>query len=187
MTGWRIGYAAGPEPLIKAMRQVADPATTNPSSISQWAAVEALNGPQDFIAERNKLFEERRDLVVSMLNQARGHALPDAGRRLLRLSRPCAGPDRQDRAAAARPSPPTRTSRRELLETEGVAVVYGAAFGLSPFFRISYATSNADLEDACTPHPALLRKLAVRRRSAAPRPKEGCGQSNSHRTDDALQ
>ena len=86
MTGWRIGYAGGPAPLIKAIAKIQSQSTSNPSSISQCAAVEALNGPQDFIAEHNKVFKERRDLVVSMLNQARGPALPDAGGRLLRLS-----------------------------------------------------------------------------------------------------
>ena len=80
MTGWRIGYAGGPKPLINLMRKVTSQTTSNPSSISQWAAVEALNGPQDFIAERGKLFEARRDLVVSMLNQATRHPLPDARR-----------------------------------------------------------------------------------------------------------
>ena len=86
MTGWRIGYGAGPEVLIKAMSKLQSQSTSNPSSIAQWAAVEALNGPQDFIAANNKVFKERRDLVVSMLNQARGISCADAGRRLLCLS-----------------------------------------------------------------------------------------------------
>ena len=76
MTGWRIGYCAGPEPLIKAMTKVQSQSTSNPTSISQYAAVEALNGPQDFIPERAKVFKERRDLVVSMLNQAKGIKCP---------------------------------------------------------------------------------------------------------------
>jgi aspartate aminotransferase len=76
MTGWRIGYGGGPEPLIKAMQKLQSQSTSNPSSISQWAAVEALNGPQDFIAANNRVFKERRDLVVSMLNQAKGSAAP---------------------------------------------------------------------------------------------------------------
>ena len=97
MTGWRIGYCAGPEPLIKAMAKLQSQAATNAASISQWAAVEALNGPQDFIAERAKVFEERRDLVVSMLNQVGRHRMPDAGRRVLCLSFR-ARTDRQDRA-----------------------------------------------------------------------------------------
>jgi aspartate aminotransferase len=147
MTGWRIGYAAGPEPLIKAMAKVMSQTTSNPSSISQWAAVEALNGPQDFIKPNARLFEERRDLVVSMLNQAQGMHCPTpegafyvypsvAG--LIGKTAPSGKVIGSDEDFAV-----------ELLETEGVAVVFGAAFGLSPHFRISYATSNANLEDAC--------------------------------------
>ncbi|MGA0599159.1 pyridoxal phosphate-dependent aminotransferase [Caulobacter sp. KR2-114] len=148
MTGWRIGYAAGPVPLINAMRKVMSQTTSNPASISQWAAVEALNGPQDFIKPNAKLFEGRRDLVVSMLNQANGMHCPTpegafyvypsvAG--LLGKTAPSGKVINSDEDFAV-----------ELLETEGVSVVFGAAFGLSPFFRISYATSNAALEDACT-------------------------------------
>ena len=147
MTGWRIGYAAGPEPLIKLMAKVMSQTTSNPSSISQWAAVEALNGPQDFIKPNAKLFESRRDLVVSMLNQARGITCPTpegafyvypsvAG--LIGKTAPSGKLIADDADFAV-----------ELLETEGVSVVFGAAFGLSPHFRISYATSNAQLEDAC--------------------------------------
>jgi aspartate aminotransferase len=147
MTGWRIGYAAGPEPLIKAMAKVMSQTTSNPSSISQWAAVEALNGTQAFIKPNAKLFEERRDLVVSMLNQAQGMHCPTpegafyvypsvAG--LIGKTAPSGKVISTDEDFAV-----------ELLETEGVSVVFGAAFGLSPFFRISYATSNTNLEDAC--------------------------------------
>jgi aspartate aminotransferase len=147
MTGWRIGYAAGPEALIKAMAKVMSQTTSNPCSVSQWAAVEALNGPQDFIKPNAKLFEGRRDLVVSMLNQARGIHCPTpegafyvypsvAG--LLGKTAPSGKVLATDEDFAV-----------ELLETEGVSVVFGAAFGLSPHFRISYATSNAQLEDAC--------------------------------------
>jgi aspartate aminotransferase len=147
MTGWRIGYAAGPEPLIKLMAKVMSQTTSNPSSISQWAAVEALNGPQDFIKPNAKLFEGRRDLVVSMLNQARGIRCPTpegafyvypsvAG--LIGKTAPSGKVIANDADFAV-----------ELLESEGVSVVFGAAFGLSPHFRISYATSNAQLEDAC--------------------------------------
>jgi aspartate aminotransferase len=148
MTGWRIGYAGGPEPLIKAMAKVMSQTTSNPSSISQWAAVEALNGPQDFIKPNAKLFEQRRDLVVSMLNQARGMRCPTpegafyvypSVEGLIGKTAPSGKPIGSDEDFAV-----------ELLETEGVSVVFGAAFGLSPFFRISYATSNANLEDACT-------------------------------------
>jgi aspartate aminotransferase len=148
MTGWRIGYAAGPEPLIKLMAKVMSQTTSNPSSISQWAAVEALNGPQDFIKPNARLFEQRRDLVVSMLNQASGLHCPTpegafyvypsvAG--LIGKTTPSGKVIANDGDFAV-----------ELLETVGVSVVFGAAFGLSPFFRISYATSNALLEDACS-------------------------------------
>ena len=147
MTGWRIGYAAGPEPLIKAMAKVMSQTTSNPSSISQWAAVEALNGTQAFIKPNARLFEGRRDLVVSMLNQARGIKCPTPEGAFY-VYPSCAG-----LIGKTAPSGKVITSDAdfavELLETEGVAVVFGAAFGLSPFFRISYATANAVLEDAC--------------------------------------
>jgi aspartate aminotransferase len=148
MTGWRIGYAAGPEPLIKLMAKVMSQTTSNPSSISQWAAVEALNGPQDFIKPNAKLFEERRDLVVSMLNQARGLHCPTPEGAFYVY------PSVEGLIGKQAPSGKTIGSDEdfavELLENEGVSVVFGAAFGLSPFFRISYATSNAALEDACS-------------------------------------
>ena len=147
MTGWRIGYAAGPEPLIKSMAKVMSQTTSNPSSISQWAAVEALNGPQDFIKPNAKLFEGRRDLVVSMLNQARGIECPTPEGAFYVY------PSCQGLIGKTAPSGKVIGSDAdfcvELLETEGVAVVMGAAFGLSPHFRISYATSNEVLEDAC--------------------------------------
>jgi aspartate aminotransferase len=147
MTGWRIGYAGGPEPLIKAMAKVESQTTSNPCSISQWAAVEALNGSQAFIKPNAKKFEERRDLVVSMLNQANGIHCPTpegafyvypsiAG--LIGKTSPSGAKIETDEDFAV-----------ELLEREGVALVFGAAFGLSPFFRISYATSNENLEEAC--------------------------------------
>ncbi|HEY9236213.1 MULTISPECIES: pyridoxal phosphate-dependent aminotransferase [Phenylobacterium] len=148
MTGWRIGYAAGPEALIKSMAKVMSQTTSNPSSISQWAAVEALNGAQEFIKPNAKLFEARRDLVVSMLNQANGIACPTpegafyvypSVEKLIGKKSPSGKVIGNDQDFAV-----------ELLEQEGVSVVFGAAFGLSPFFRISYATSNAVLEDACT-------------------------------------
>jgi aspartate aminotransferase len=147
MTGWRIGYAGGPEPLIKAMAKVMSQTTSNPSSISQWAAVEALNGPQDFIKPNAKLFEQRRDLVVSMLNQARGIHCPTPEGAFYVY------PSVEGLIGKTAPSGKVISSDGdfavELLETEGVAVVFGAAFGLSPFFRVSYATNNAVLEDAC--------------------------------------
>jgi len=148
MTGWRIGYAAGPEPLIKAMAKMISQTTSNPSSISQWAALEALNGTQDFIKPNAKLFQERRDLVVSMLNQASGiHCPTPEGAFYVYPS--CAGLIGKT-APSGKVIESDEDFAVELLETEGVAVVHGAAFGLSPFFRISYATSNDVLEDACS-------------------------------------
>ena len=148
MTGWRIGYAAGPEALIKAMGKMISQTTSNPSSISQWAALEALNGTQDFIKPNAKLFQGRRDLVVSMLNQANGLHCPTpegafyvypSAEGVIGKKTPGGAVIKSDEDFAG-----------ELLDAEGVAVVHGAAFGLSPFFRISYATSNAELEEACT-------------------------------------
>jgi aspartate aminotransferase len=147
MTGWRIGFGAGPEVLIKAMAKLQSQSTSNPSSIAQWAAVEALNGPQDFIAAHNEVFMARRDLAVSMLNQAKGLncAKPDGA---FYVYPSCAG-------AIGKTSPTGQviTSDEdfvtELLAVEGVAAVHGAAFGTSPFFRISYATATSKLEDAC--------------------------------------
>ncbi|MFG1382426.1 pyridoxal phosphate-dependent aminotransferase [Xanthobacter versatilis] len=147
MTGWRIGYAAGPEALIKAMGTLQSQSTSNPSSIAQWAALEALDGPQDFIAANNKVFKERRDLVVSMLNQAKGlHCPKPEGAFYVFPS--CAGT-----IGKTTPSGVTIASDEDfatqLLEAEGVAVVHGSAFGLGPAFRISYATATSDLEEAC--------------------------------------
>ncbi|HEX4740459.1 MAG TPA: pyridoxal phosphate-dependent aminotransferase [Caulobacteraceae bacterium] len=148
MTGWRIGYAGGPEPLITAMRKVMSQTTSNPSSISQAAAVEALNGPQDFIKPNAKMFEQRRDLVVSMLNQARGLtcATPEGA---FYVYPSCAGLIGR-RAPSGQMIGCDREFAEELLQAEGVSVVFGEAFGLSPFFRISYATSETLLEDACS-------------------------------------
>ena len=147
MTGWRIGYCGAPEPLIKAMAKLQSQSASNASSISQWASVEALNGPQDFIPKFQKVFEERRDLVVSMLNQTSGIECPKPEgafyvyptiRKLIGKAAPSGKVIATDEDFAS-----------ELLEAEGVAVVHGAAFGLSPFFRISYATSTKALEEAC--------------------------------------
>lgn len=147
MTGWRIGYAGGPEVLIKAMGTLQSQSTSNPSSISQWAAVEALNGPQDFIAANNKVFKERRDLVVSMLNQARGLTCPTPEGAFY-VYPSCAGTIGKT-TPSGRVIGDDSVFTEELLQAEGVAVVQGAAFGLSPHFRISYATSTEALEDAC--------------------------------------
>jgi aspartate aminotransferase len=147
MTGWRIGYAGGPEHLIKAMATLQSQSTSNPCSISQWAAVEALEGPQDFLQRWVKSFEERRDLVVAMLNQAKGlHCPTPEGAFYVYPS--CAG-------CIGRITPKGKEIGSDedfataLLQEEGVAVVQGAAFGLSPFFRISYATGIEALEEAC--------------------------------------
>ena len=141
MTGWRIGYAGGPEPLITAMRKVMSQTTSNPSSISQWAAVEALNGTQDFIAPNARLFEERRDLVVSMLNQAAGLRCPTP-QGAFYVYPSCEGLIGKTRAERSPAVCSDADFATELLESEGVSVVFGEAFGLSPFFRVSYATST---------------------------------------------
>lgn len=148
MTGWRIGYAAGPEELIKGMRKVQSQSTSNPCSISQWAAVEALNGPQGYIENNKALFQRRRDLVVGMLNDAKGvncptpegafYVYPDISACIGKTSAAGTLIDTDEAFATA------------LLEETGVAVVFGSAFGLSPNFRISYATSDEALAKACT-------------------------------------
>jgi aspartate aminotransferase len=147
MTGWRIGYGGGPEPLIKAMSTYQSQSTSNPCSIAQWAAVEALTGPQGFIAKHNRVFKERRDLVVSMLNQAQGISCPKPDGAFY-VYPSCAG-------TIGKTAPSGKRLERdddfvtELLEAEGVAVVQGSAFGAGPAFRISYATRTEDLEEAC--------------------------------------
>ncbi len=147
MTGWRIGYAAGPVPLIRAMTTIQSQSTSNACSVSQWAAVEALTGPQDYIAEAARAFRRRRDLVVGLLNACPGIVCPEP-----------------EGAFYVYPAIPGLIGRRApdgtriacdqdfaeaLLATEGVAVVFGAAFGLSPNFRISYAAADAVLVEAC--------------------------------------
>jgi aspartate aminotransferase len=148
MTGWRIGYAAGPVALIKAMGTIQSQSTSNPSSVAQYAAVEALTGPQDFLAENRALFQRRRDLVVSMLNQAKGITCPNPEGAFYVY------PDISGCIGKATPSGKIITNDEvfadALLEDTGVAVVFGAAFGLSPNFRVSYATSDSVLADACT-------------------------------------
>jgi len=147
MTGWRIGYAGGPKALIKAMAKMQSQSTSNPCSISQAAAVEALSGPQDFIAKHNKIFKERRDMVAKMLNQAPGLrcGVPEGA---FYVYPSCAG-------VIGKTTPGGKRIETDddfvtyLLETEGVAAVQGSAFGLSPFFRVSYATSNEILKEAC--------------------------------------
>jgi len=158
MTGWRIGYAGGPKQLIKAMGAVQSNSTANPCSISQAAAIEALNGPQDFIPKNNAKFKERRDLVVDALNRVPGlHCPRPEGAFYVYPS--CAG-------LIGKQTPQGKTIEtdedfvRYLLEAEGVAVVHGSAFGLAPHFRISYATSNEELEDACARIARACRALS---------------------------
>ena len=147
MTGWRIGYAGGPEHLIKAMDFVQGQQTSGASSIAQWAAVEALDGPQDHLPRFKKAFEERRDLVVSMLNQTKYLKCPTPEGAFY-VYPSCAD-------AIGKTSPSGKVIETdedfvsELLESEGVAAVHGSAFGLGPNLRISYATSTDVLEDAC--------------------------------------
>ena len=147
MTGWRIGYAGGPAPLIKAIAKVQSQSTSNPSSVSQAAATAALNGPQDYIAMSNEVFRERRDLVVGMLNQATGLDCPTPNGAFYVYPN-CAG-----LIGKTTPDGATIATSEDfagyLLESEGVAVVHGAAFGLDHHFRISYATATEILEDAC--------------------------------------
>lgn len=147
MTGWRIGYAGGPLPLIKAMDTIQSQQTSGTCSISQWAAVEALNGPQDFIHKNKAIFQARRDLVVSMLNQAKGIDCPSPEGAFY-VYPSCA-------KLIGKKTPEGKVIETDedfvtaLLETEAVAVVHGSAFGLGPAFRISYATSEKLLEEAC--------------------------------------
>ncbi|MCB9972267.1 MAG: pyridoxal phosphate-dependent aminotransferase [Hyphomonas sp.] len=146
MTGWRIGYAGGPDKLIKAMGKVISQTTSNPCSISQWASVEALNGPQDFLPVMKAAYKKRRDMVVAGLNQCPGlHCPTPEGAFYVYPS--CAGTIGKT-APSGNVIHNDEDFARELLETEKVAVVFGAAFGLSPAFRVSYATSDAALQEA---------------------------------------
>ena len=147
MTGWRIGYAAGPETLIAAMRKVQSQSTSNPCSVSQYAALEALNGPQDYLQTHNEVFVRRRNLVVKMLSEIDGITCPvpegafyvyPSIAALIGKTTPKGTYIENDETFAA-----------ALLEEADVAVVFGAAFGLSPNFRVSYASSDAQLEEAC--------------------------------------
>ncbi|MFV0280570.1 MAG: pyridoxal phosphate-dependent aminotransferase [Rhodoblastus sp.] len=148
MTGWRIGYAAGPEQLIKAMDMIQGQQTSGACTIAQWASVEALNGPQDFIAASRKAFQARRDLVVSMLGQAKHLKCPSPEGAFYVF------PSCADAIGRKTPGGKTIASDQDfvtaLLEAEGVATVQGSAFGTAPNFRVSYATSDKVLEEACT-------------------------------------
>ena len=147
MTGWRIGYAAGPAELIKAMDMVQGQQTSGACTISQWASVEALTGPQDFIPVRRKAFEERRDLVVSMLNQARHIECPKPEGAFYVY--PSVAGAIGKTAQSGKTIGTDEDFVTELLEDTGVAVVHGSAFGQGPNFRVSYATSLRQLEEAC--------------------------------------
>jgi len=147
MTGWRIGYGGGPEHLIKAMATLQSQSTTNANAAAQWASVEALDGPQDFIPKNNKVFKERRDLCVAMLNQAKGMRCPKPEGAFYVY------PSCAETMGRTTPSGKRLESDQdfatELLAAEGVAVVQGSAFGLGPAFRVSYAVATPLLEEAC--------------------------------------
>ena len=159
MTGWRIGYAGGPEQLIKAMAMIQSQSTSNPTAVAQWAAVEALDGPQDFIAKHNAIFKERRDLCVSMLNQANGIKCPKPEGAFY-VYPSCAGTIGKT-APSGKKLATDEDFVTELLEAEGVAVVQGTPFGFGPAFRISYATKTERRRRGVPAHPALLREPAV--------------------------
>lgn len=146
MTGWRIGYAAGPIELIKAMDMIQGQQTSGACTIAQWASVEALNGPQDFVQKNKAIFQGRRDLIVSMLNQSRGIECPSPEGAFYVY--PSCAELIGKKTQSGKVITDDATFCAELLETEGVAVVFGTAFGLGPNFRISYATSEKLLEEA---------------------------------------
>ena len=148
MTGWRIGYAGGPVALIKAMGTIQSQSTSNPCSVSQYAALEGLTGPQEFLATNKAVFQRRRDLVVSMLNACPGITCPTPEGAFY-VYPDIAGCIGKTSAGGARITD-DEAFATALLEETGVAVVFGAAFGLSPNFRVSYATSDAVLAEACT-------------------------------------
>ena len=148
MTGWRIGYAAGPVELIDAMRKIQSQSTSNPNTIAQWAALEALNGNQDYLLENKNIFQERRDIVFDFLNSIEGIECPKPqGAFYIYASISKLIGKRTTKNIQIINDEDFAT---ELLNTEGVAVVFGSAFGLSPAFRVSYATSKKELIEACT-------------------------------------
>ena len=158
MTGWRIGYAGGPKALIAAMRKIQSQSTTNPCSISQWAAVEALNGPQDFLPGAVETFLRRRDLIVAGLNAAEGIEcpVPDGAFYVYPSIAGCIGKTSAGGTLIAK----DEDFSRALLEETGVAVVFGSAFGLSPNFRVSYATSDEQLVEAAARIQAFCASLS---------------------------
>jgi aspartate aminotransferase len=148
MTGWRIGYAAGPVALIDAMHKIQSQSTSNPNTIAQWAALEALNGNQDYLLENKNIFQERRDIVFDFLNSIEGIECPKPqGAFYIYASISKLIGKRTTKNIQIINDEDFAT---ELLNTEGVAVVFGSAFGLSPAFRVSYATSKKELIEACT-------------------------------------
>ncbi|MEN4919086.1 aspartate transaminase [Achromobacter spanius] len=157
MTGWRIGYGAAPAALIKAMTKLQSQSTSNPSSISQAAAQEALSGPQEFIAERTRIFQARRDMIVASLNRIEGITchVPEGA---FYVFPSCAG-------LLGRKTPAGQVLKTDedfimyLLDEENLAVLQGAAYGVSPFFRISYATSMDQLEEGCARIKRACAKL----------------------------
>lgn len=157
MTGWRIGYAGGPEALISAMRKVQSQSTSNPTSISQWAALEALDGPQDHIANSRPVFQRRRDLVVDMLNRIEGVSCPTPEGAFYVYPSIASLIGRSTKSGKIVKTDEDFATL--LLEETGVAVVFGAAFGLSPNFRISYAASDAALREACARIQAFCAAL----------------------------
>ena len=147
MTGWRIGYAAGPIELIKAMAVIQSQSTSNPNTIAQWAAVEALNGNQDYLSKNNSIFQDRRNIVLNILNSIKGIKCPKPqGAFYIYASiEELIGKTTNNKIKIKS----DKDFATELLNSEGVAVVFGSAFGLSPAFRVSYATSEKELTEAC--------------------------------------
>tara|TARA_B110000261_G_C13091313_1_gene360018 strand:- start:2502 stop:3707 length:1206 start_codon:yes stop_codon:yes gene_type:complete len=147
MTGWRIGYAAGPIELVKAMAVIQSQSTSNPNTIAQWAAVEALNGNQDYLSKNNSIFQDRRNIVLNILNSIKGIKCPKPqGAFYIYASiEELIGKTTNNKIKIKS----DKDFATELLNSEGVAVVFGSAFGLSPAFRVSYATSEKELTEAC--------------------------------------
>ena len=147
MTGWRIGYAAGPIELVKAIAVIQSQSTSNPNTIAQWAAVEALNGNQDYLSKNNSIFQDRRNIVLNILNSIKGIKCPKPqGAFYIYASiEELIGKTTNNKIKIKS----DKDFATELLNSEGVAVVFGSAFGLSPAFRVSYATSEKELTEAC--------------------------------------
>jgi aspartate aminotransferase len=158
MTGWRIGYAAGPKEIIKAIGKIQSQSTSNPSSVSQAAAVEALNGTQDFIQERSDAFKERRDFVVNSLNNIKGISClkPNGAFYVFPSCKDLLG----KKDASGNKLKTDTDFVQSLLENSGVAVVQGSAFGLEGFFRISYATSMENLKKALEKISSFCKSLS---------------------------